>query len=214
MIYSILGDGPYSTYCWCTQHRTTATQNVAPPHFGRWQVSQFVYECVVAVLTIVHYRFDAYRKASEQFTIAQADITSPVTAAAQIDSLLVQLITHVRPVYLTLPTNMVAVKISSASLATPLKPIAAPNNTETEKFVLEEIAKLAKAAHESDDGKDGIIILVDACAIRHGVRDEVKSFVEKTGFPVYAAPMGKTAIDEDWERYGGVRDILCLCLSF
>lgn len=99
---------------------------------------------------------------------------------------------------------MVAVKISSASLATPLTPTVVPNEPETEKFVLEEIAKLVKAAHESDDGKDGVVILVDACAIRHGVRDEVKALAEKTGFPVYAAPMGKTAIDEDWERYGGV----------
>ena len=27
---------------------------------------------------------------------------------------------------------------------------------------------------------------------------------EKTGFPVYASPMGKTAISEEYERYGGV----------
>ncbi|KZP33569.1 pyruvate decarboxylase [Athelia psychrophila] len=159
--------------------------------------------------TLLHHtlgdgRFDAYRKASDQFTIAQADITSAATAGAQIDYLLTELITHVRPVYLTLPTNMVAVKISSASLSIPLTPTVVPNDPETEKFVLEEIAKLAKVAEESDDGKDGVVILVDACAIRHGVRDEVKELAEKTGFPVYAAPMGKTAIDEDWERYGGI----------
>ncbi|KAF7978485.1 hypothetical protein HWV62_45623 [Athelia sp. TMB] len=149
-------------------------------------------------------RFDAYRKASEQFTIAQADITSPATAAAQIDRLLTELITHVRPVYLTLPTNLVHEKISSASLATPLAKIPAPNDSETEAFVLDEIAKLAQAAQEAENGKHGVVILVDACAIRHGIRDEVKEFCEKTGFPVYAAPMGKTAIDEDYARYGGI----------
>lgn len=71
--------------------------------------------------------------------------------------------------------------------------------------MLDEIAKLAQAAQEAENGKHGVVILVDACAIRHGVRDEVKEFCEKTGFPVYAAPMGKTAIDEDYARYGGVR---------
>lgn len=100
---------------------------------------------------------------------------------------------------------MVAVKISSAPLATPLSRHPPPNDAEVEKFVLDEIAKLAKVAHESDGGKDGVVILVDACAIRHGVRDEVKELCEKTGFPVYSAPMGKTAIDENYERYGGVR---------
>ncbi|KIM89288.1 hypothetical protein PILCRDRAFT_219466 [Piloderma croceum F 1598] len=148
-------------------------------------------------------RFDAYRKAAEQFTIAQADITSKVTAAAQIDRILTDLITYVRPVYLTMPTNMVDQKISSAPLSTPLSRRAQSNDPSVEKFVLDEIAKLAKAA-QSESEKDGIVILVDACAIRHHVRDEVKELCEKTGFPVYAAPMGKTAVSEEYERYGGI----------
>ena len=169
-------------------------------------------------------RFDAYRKAAEQFTIAQADITSKATAAAQIDRVLTDLITYVciscalsnprltnlpqvRPVYLTMPTNMVDQKISSAPLSTHLSRRAQSNDPSVEKFVLDEIAKLAKAA-QSESEKDGIVILVDACAIRHHARDEVKELCEKTGFPVYAAPMGKTAVSEEYERYGGVRTLL------
>ena len=49
-----------------------------------------------------------------------------------------------------------------------------------------------------------VIVLVDACVIRHGVRKEVVDFLHETGFPVYASPMGKTAIDENNKRYGGV----------
>jgi pyruvate decarboxylase len=167
-------------------------------------------------------RFGAYRKAAEQFTFSQADITSKTTAAAQIDRILTDLITSVglpdyqqfvilnnfvaqaRPVYLTLPTNMVTEKISSASLATPLSRSPPSNDPATEIFVLDEIAKLAQAA-QGEGEQDGIVILVDACAIRHGVRDEVKELCVKTGFPVYAAPMGKTAVSESYERYGGVR---------
>lgn len=45
---------------------------------------------------------------------------------------------------------------------------------------------------------------MDACAIRNKSRDELLELCEKTGFPVYASPMGKTAIGEQYERYGGV----------
>ena len=48
------------------------------------------------------------------------------------------------------------------------------------------------------------IVLVDLGAIRHDVITEVYDLLRRTGFPVYATPMGKTAIDETYERYGGV----------
>lgn len=64
--------------------------------------------------------------------------------------------------------------------------------------MLDIICKQVEAA-----GGDAIV-LVDACAIRHSVRMEVNDFLRKTGFPVYAAPMGRTAVDENYERYGGV----------
>ena len=53
--------------------------------------------------------------------------------------------------------------------------------------------------------KGDAIVLVDACVIRQGVRKEVVDFLHETGFPVYATPMGKTAIDENHKRYGGVQ---------
>jgi pyruvate decarboxylase len=100
---------------------------------------------------------------------------------------------------------MVDQKISSAPLAAPLSPRAPVNDPSVEKFVLDEIVKLAEAAQREGE----IVILVDACAIRHHVRDEVKDLCEKTGFPVYAAPMGKTVVSEEYERYGGVCHFSC-----
>lgn len=64
--------------------------------------------------------------------------------------------------------------------------------------MLDLVAKQFKEA----DGD--VVVLVDACAIRHDARQELNDFLRKTGFPVYAAPMGKTAVDEDYDRYGGV----------
>ncbi|KAF4590086.1 Pyruvate decarboxylase 1 [Pleurotus pulmonarius] len=143
-------------------------------------------------------RFDAYEKAAEQFTISQAILKDPNTAAAEIDRVLTDCITSARPVYLTLPTDLVYTKISSAQLRIPLSRSPPPNDPDVEKFVLDEIIKLVEAADND------AIFLVDACAIRHDVRDELDEMIRKTGFPVYSAPMGKTAVSEQYERYGGI----------
>lgn len=89
-------------------------------------------------------------------------------------------------------------RISGARLRTPLSVEPPENDHETEEFVLDEIVKLVEQA------RDDTIVLVDACAVRHGVRKEAEEFYKHTGFPVYSAPMGKTAVDETYERYGGV----------
>ncbi|TDL28903.1 pyruvate decarboxylase [Rickenella mellea] len=143
-------------------------------------------------------RFDAYTKASSHVTISQAAITNTESAASEIDRVLTACITAARPVYLTLPTDMVYLKISAEPLKTPIKPIWPQNNVETEKFVLDDIMKLIAGAG------DQVVILADACAIRHHVRMELGELIQKTGFPVYAAPMGKSVVGEDYERYGGI----------
>jgi len=48
------------------------------------------------------------------------------------------------------------------------------------------------------------VVLVDACAVRHRVVDEVRALVEKAKLPVFVTPMGKGAVDEDSDAYGGV----------
>ena len=66
--------------------------------------------------------------------------------------------------------------------------------------MLDEIMKPFKKSEED------VIILVDACAIRHHVKEELEELLTKTQFPVFAVPMGKTAVPETYERYGGVSD--------
>ena len=104
-----------------------------------------------------------------------------------------------RPVYLMLPTDRVYSKIPRARLDKPLHSNPKPNDPHTEEFVLREIQKLVEGAGSE------VVILVDACVIRHDVMDETWDLIERTGFPVYSAPMGKSAVPEDYERYGGVR---------
>lgn len=163
------------------------------------------------------YRYDAYYKASQQFTISQASLTDAASAAAEIDRVLTECVVMVRrfsiyvlsgvidfviyqarPVYLMLPTDIVHERIPAKRLLTPLNHDPPANDSETEEFVLDEIMKLVNQANED------VIILVDACAGRHNVKHELADLVKKTGLPVYAAPMGKSVVPESYERYGGV----------
>ena len=82
------------------------------------------------------------------------------------------------------------------------------NDPATEEFVLNEIQQLVEKAGSE------VIILVDACAIRHDVTEEVWDLIQRTGFPVYSAPMGKAAVPEDSERFGGVSCRLLLLTRF
>ncbi|KAI9058230.1 pyruvate decarboxylase [Trametes sanguinea] len=142
--------------------------------------------------------YDAYYKASQQFTIAQAVLNNKDTAPAEIDRVLTECLVMARPVYLMLPTDIAYERIPARRLKTPLNIEPPANDEEVEQFVLDEIVKLVEEA------QNDAIILVDACAIRHGVKKEVEELINRTGFPVYSAPMGKTAVSESYERYGGI----------
>ncbi|KAG0700471.1 thiamine diphosphate-binding protein [Suillus ampliporus] len=148
--------------------------------------------------TLGNGRFDAYTKAAEQITVAQAIIMTKTQAAAEIDRVLTECIIHARPVYLTLPMDLTTEKISAKRLKVELSRTPPPNDPNIENYVLDEIMELV------GDAKQDIVVLVDACAIRHDVRQEVNDLLVKTQFPVYATPMGKTAVSEEHERYGGI----------
>lgn len=159
--------------------------------------------------------YDAYTVAAQQFTYSQATLKNKNNAAAEIDRVLIDCITKVlivaiffsvllkifqqaRPVYLSLPTDLVSAKISTERLRTPLTRSPPPNNPQIESFVVDAIAK------QFEEAQGDAVVLVDACVIRHGVKEELNEFLRKTKFPVYSTPMGKTAVDENFERYGGV----------
>ncbi|RDB18060.1 putative pyruvate decarboxylase C13A11.06 [Hypsizygus marmoreus] len=143
-------------------------------------------------------RYDAYIKAAKQVTAFQSLLSNKNDAASQIDRALTESITLARPVYLSLPTDLVHTQISSDRLHIPLSSTPPRNDPSVEAFVIDLIVQ--RFAEAEGDA----IVLVDACAIRHDVRQEINDFLRKTGFPVYAAPMGKTAVDESFERYGGI----------
>ncbi|KAK4136211.1 pyruvate decarboxylase [Trichocladium antarcticum] len=141
--------------------------------------------------------FNVFANMSSQISCDSARLNNPAEVADQIDNSLRKCWIHSRPVYMMLPTDMVEKKIEGARLDQPIDLAEPKNDEERENYVVDVVLGYLHAAKSP-------IILVDACAVRHRVLDEVRELVGKTGLPVFVTPMGKGAIDETSPTYGGV----------
>jgi len=147
--------------------------------------------------TLGNGNFRVFADTSRNISCAMALLNDPHEAATLIDNAIRECWVQSRPVYITLPTDLVQKKVEGERLNTPLDLSSPKNNAEKEDYVVDVILKYLHAAKSP-------IILVDACAIRHRVLDEVHALVEKSGLPTYVAPMGKGAVNETLPNYGGV----------
>ncbi|PGH18889.1 pyruvate decarboxylase [Polytolypa hystricis UAMH7299] len=141
--------------------------------------------------------FNVFSNMSADISCDVAKLNKPHEAATYIDSALRECWIRSRPVYITLPTDMVGKKVDGERLKTPIDLTFPPNEEEKEEYVVDVVLRYLKAAKNP-------VILVDACAIRHRVLAEVHDLVSKSGLPSFVAPMGKGAIDETLPNYGGV----------
>lgn len=124
-------------------------------------------------------------------------LTEHVDIAATIDDAIKTAKNKQRPVYIGIPTNVGEFLIPKSKLDTPIDFELPENDPVAEEEVITTIKESIEAAKNP-------IILVDACAYRHGAVAETGELAKVTKFPVFTTPMGKSVIDEDYERYGGV----------
>ncbi|KAM4057979.1 thiamine pyrophosphate enzyme, central domain-containing protein [Hirsutella rhossiliensis] len=141
--------------------------------------------------------FNVFANMSAQVSCDVAKLNNPSDIADQIDHALRQCWICSRPVYIMLPTDMVQSKVEGDRLRTPIDLSEPHNDVEREDYVVDVALKYLGAAKHP-------IILVDACAIRHRVLDEVHALIGRTNLPVFVTPMGKGAVDEQHPCYGGV----------
>ncbi|KAM0240908.1 hypothetical protein ACHAP5_007707 [Fusarium lateritium] len=141
--------------------------------------------------------FDVFANMSSQISCNVAKLNKPSEIAEQIDTALRTCWLRSRPVYIMVPTDMVQEKVEGARLDTPIDLSEPKNDPGNEDFVVEEILRAMYAAKRP-------VILVDSCAIRHRVVEEVHQLVDKLDLPVFVTPMGKGAVNEDHPNYGGV----------
>ncbi|KAI0157068.1 pyruvate decarboxylase [Hypoxylon sp. FL1284] len=141
--------------------------------------------------------FNTFADMSTPISCAVAKLTDPSKIAEQIDDTLRQCYLKSRPVYIMFPTDMVERKVEGERLEAPIDLEEPANDAEREQYVVDVLLKSLHAAQKP-------VVLVDACAIRHRVLDEVHAFIDKTRLPVFVTPMGKGAINETHPSYGGV----------
>ncbi|KAF2195956.1 pyruvate decarboxylase [Delitschia confertaspora ATCC 74209] len=141
--------------------------------------------------------FNAFNKMFRQISCAVSLLNDPHEAATLIDNAIRECYLKSRPVYISLPTDIVTKKVDGDRLNTPLDLSYPPNEEEKEDYVVDVILKYLHAAKNP-------VILVDACAIRHRALEETHELIEKSGIPTFVAPMGKGAVNETLPNYGGV----------
>ena len=147
--------------------------------------------------TLGNGNFEIFADMSRNITCADAKLNNPHEAATLIDNAIRECWIQSRPVYITLPTDIVQKKVEGERLKTPIDLSYPTNDPEKEDYVVDVVLKYLQAAQNP-------VILVDACAIRHRVLDEVHDLVEKSGLPTFVAPMGKGAVNETLTNFGGV----------
>lgn len=140
------------------------------------------------------------RKISVGVAILEQHAKDPEGIIRSIDGVLAHMFREARPVYISLPTDLVNYPVSSTPLQKPLDTSHPLNDKDAQESCLEAIT--AKV----DQAKDPIII-VDACAIRHDVLTEVHNLIDASGLSVFVTPMGKSAVDEGHPQFGGVSNL-------
>ena len=141
--------------------------------------------------------FNVFANMSAGISCAVAKLNDPYEAATLIDHALRECWVQSRPVYITLPTDIVQKKVEGERLKTPIDLSEPPVEAEKEDYVVDVVLKYLSTAQNP-------VILVDACAVRHRVLDETHDLIQKSNLPVFVTPMGKSAVDETLPNYGGV----------
>jgi pyruvate decarboxylase len=147
--------------------------------------------------TLGNGNFSVFADMSKEISVATAKLNDPYEVASQIDNALQQCWIQSRPVYITLPTDIIQKKIEGERLKTPIDLAFPTNDLDKEDYVVDVVMKYIYGAKNP-------VILVDACAIRHQVIPEVHDLIAKTQLPVFVTPMGKGAVNENHPTYGGV----------
>lgn len=141
--------------------------------------------------------YNVFAQMSSAISCYVARLNDTHDTATLIDNAIRECWIRSRPVYITLPADLISTKIDGDRLKTPIDLSLPENNPEKEDYVVNVVLKYLQAAKNP-------VILVDARAIRHGAVQEVHDLVKASRLPTFVAPMGKGAVNETYENFGGV----------
>lgn len=151
---------------------------------------------------LVHHTFNdgEYRRFAQMHalvTVAQADLRDLRTAPDQIDHALRQCLLQSRPVYITLPDDMVGSPVSSANLAAAIELPESVASGAQDDTLLEQILERMYAARQP-------IILVDGETRSLNMTAEVQQLIRATRWPTWVSGFAKGLVDETPSHFHGV----------
>jgi pyruvate decarboxylase len=137
-----------------------------------------------------------FNKASVNFRVAAAELTSEKGAAEEIDRVLRECYVKSGPVYIFVPIDIVDLQVPAAALKQPLD-LSPPKD---DKLIEAATDAVLSALYESKNPA----IFVDCLVDRHNAIKELETLIGKVSCPIFATNMGKGIIDETHPNYLGV----------
>jgi indolepyruvate decarboxylase len=144
--------------------------------------------------TLGNGEFDLFRKMAEPAVCASAIMTSQ-NVAHETERLIAEALYHRRPVYMSFPGDVADQMV--VSRARPLDPPISDHK------VLQSVTDAIIAAME---GAHTACILPGVLAVRAGLRESLRSFVDACGLPFATMLMDKSVLDEQHPSFIGMYD--------
>ena len=131
----------------------------------------------------------------EKITVASTELISGETAPAEIDRVLSACLSQQKPVYISLPSDVVMMKCN--------QPVAFPfpASSQSDPSALKEAVK--EALDMLNKAKKPVVI-GDVELIRFKLQKDFSKFLNKTGFPYVTMMWGKTVLSEQNPQYIGL----------
>ena len=133
--------------------------------------------------------YERFDRMQEHVTVAQVCLSDHRTAPMEIDRVLLQCLLHSRPVRITIPVDLVPVRVLQSQLEWKIAiPPAVPQPEAEEKalaYVLERISKAQRP-----------LIFVDGEIRSSGIVSEVDNLIKMTEWPTFVAGFAKGLVDE------------------
>ncbi|MCQ2010253.1 MAG: thiamine pyrophosphate-binding protein [Sporolactobacillus sp.] len=141
--------------------------------------------------TLLDGNFDTFKKVYDQITAYAAAIT-PENAGVEIPNAIAKARETKKPVYLTIPTDVVTAPMTSRA--------GNPKRKKTDKASLKEAVRMITARLQTAERP---IILPDVYAMHYGLGEQVEELAQKMNVPFVTMMMGKGACDESLPNYAG-----------
>ena len=147
---------------------------------------------------LLHHTLGDYQiplKIFEKITVAATQLNSAETAPAEIDRVITQCLFHQRPVYISIPSDVVGMKCMRPD------PFHFPNHPKSDANALEEAIKEAVTMLNASKKP---LIIGDVELIRFKLQSDFADFLEKTGMPYVTMMLGKTLLSEHHPQFLGL----------